>query len=126
MNKELTNQLIEAYPDMFGEPKRGPLKRRFHIECGDGWFNILKSLCDDIHAMRPRVLQIKEKFGGLRFYASFPSDYGDQGWKRVRQAEEEAWQTCESCGNPGEMKIIEGWRYTLCQLCADSHDHGVD
>jgi predicted HicB family RNase H-like nuclease len=120
MKKELSDKIINAYPDMFTEDSRGPGKStmfRNYIECGDGWFDILWRLCDDIHAMRPKVQQIKEKFGGLRFYASFNGDYTDQGWERIKKAEEEASETCEQCGQPGELRNAEGWWETSCEKC---------
>lgn len=55
------------------------------IECGDGWFSIVDRLCgacegeiDTLISQGvalecwPRVAQIKEKFGGLRFYVNGP------------------------------------------------------
>jgi len=118
MKKELTEKLMFKYHDMFHDLSRGEAKPliRF-IECGDGWYDIIERLCDDIHAMNPKVMQIKEKFGGLRFYCSFNSDYSDQGWKRIRKAEEEASETCEDCGKPGNMQIVSGWRGTVCEEC---------
>jgi len=120
MRKELTNKLIEAYPDMFQEPHRGPLKRTFHIECGDGWFDILQRLCEDIHAMRPKVLQIKEKFGGLRFYAE---NLNEKQEKLVEIYEELSYKTCQKCGNSYDVTTepLSGFGYivTLCRDCKD-------
>ena len=124
MRQELSDKLIQKYPDMFYEDSRGeqtPTMHRNIIYCSDGWYDILERLCEDIYAMRPKVMQIKEKFGGLRFYASLPSDYGEQGWKRIRQAEEEAAETCEICGKPGELRIVDGWRATNCDECHKIH-----
>ena len=128
MKQELTDQLIEKYHDMFFEESRGTEKSTMHnnlIYCGDGWFDILMNLCEEIHAMRPKVMQIKEKFGGLRFYASFPKDYSEQGWAEIRKAEEKASETCEDCGQPGEFRVRNGWRYTSCDKCHDIYckDH---
>lgn len=56
------------------------------------------------------VQQIKEKFGGLRFYY----DGGDQQIHgMVRMAEIWASNTCETCGNKGVSRT-GGWVRTLC------------
>lgn len=120
MKKELVEELVNKYPDMFTLPGRGPNPKSSlisNIGCGDGWFDLLMDLCEEIHAMRPQVQQIKEKFGTLRFYASFPSEYSDQGWAVIRKAEERSLETCEDCGEPGEFRIRNGWRYVSCQSC---------
>jgi hypothetical protein len=70
-----------------------------------------------------RVSQIKEKFGGLRFYYSGGDDYIGG---LVRMAESWAFTTCEVCGNPGEMRFSE-WNQVLCDTHSvkkdDSYEH---
>lgn len=80
---------------------------------------ILKSAVKDEHKMTPKVNyvvvdQVKEKFGGLRFYYHGGDDtvYG-----MVRMAESWADVTCEKCGDPGERRH-GGWVRTLC----DKHE----
>lgn len=55
--------------------------------------------------------QIKEKFGGLRFYYT-----GGDSYIRglVDFAESISYTTCETCGNPGTLKT-EGWWYVSCE-----------
>lgn len=61
-----------------------------------------------------RVAQIKEKFGGLRFYY----DGGDDHIAGlVRMAESWAARTCEKCGNKGSHRV-GGWVRTMC----DEHE----
>lgn len=60
------------------------------------------------------VAQIKEKFGGLRFYY----DGGDEQVSgMVRMAEAWAGAVCEECGKPGKSRN-SGWVKTLC----DEHE----
>ena len=60
------------------------------------------------------MAQIKEKFGGLRFYY----DGGDAVVDgMVRMAESWAARSCEKCGKPGERRG-GGWIRTLC----DEHE----
>jgi hypothetical protein len=61
-----------------------------------------------------RVQQIKEKFGGLRFYYDGGND---EISGMVRMAELWAGRTCETCGNKGERRS-GGWIRTLC----DTHE----
>jgi hypothetical protein len=87
-----------------------------------GWYPILDALCGEIqHYLNwrnakneevPQVIvqQIKEKFGGLRFYY----DGGDEAVHRmVRMAEVWADHTCEVCGNRGHERS-GSWIKTLC------------
>ena len=60
------------------------------------------------------VEQIKEKFGGLRFYYQGGDD---EISGMVRMAELWAGHSCETCGNRGERRN-GGWIRTLC----DEHE----
>lgn len=63
------------------------------------------------------VDQIKEKFGGLRFYYHG----GDEHISGlVDMAEAWAGQTCETCGNKGERRH-GGWVRTLCDIHEAEH-----
>ena len=60
------------------------------------------------------AVQVKEKFGGLRFYY----EGGDEHISgMVRMAEEWADHSCEECGKPGKSRS-GGWIRTLC----DEHE----
>ncbi len=61
----------------------------------------------------PVMAQVKEKFGGLRFYYDGGSSEINH-W--VEFAEMMASHTCEDCGNPGK-KRNEGWIKTMCDTC---------
>ncbi len=60
------------------------------------------------------VEQIKEKFGGLRFYYQGGDDHISG---MVRMAEIWAGRTCETCGEKGDRRS-GGWIRTLC----DKHE----
>lgn len=131
MNHKNTLDLVEAAPLLYrlhGTKTGWPIGYGF--QCGDGWFDILLQLSQkievDLQAMRdrfasapmedlPHALQVKEKFGGLRFYMNLQSErWAD--W--IREAEVEAFKTCERCGAPGAMHIRGGFLQTLCPTCA--------
>lgn len=58
----------------------------------------------------PCILQIKEKFGTLRFYVNGGNDKVDA---LIEYAEEMSAHTCEICGSPGSQTNT-GWIRTLC------------
>ena len=64
---------------------------------------------DEIHQVR--VAQVKEKFGGLRFYVDNADDYVRGA---IEMAEMMSLRTCEVCGNRGR-KHTGGWIRTLCE-----------
>ncbi len=116
---EFVKRMETQYPKMFSEAYGG-------IAVGAGWWHIIESLCGNIQhhlnwknkesetVPQVQVMQIKEKFGGLRFYY----DGGDDEISgMVRMAESWADQTCETCGNKGERRS-GGWIRTLC----DEHE----
>ncbi len=76
MKEELEKQIVEKYPVMFQDYGGDMRKTCMHwgFECGDGWYNIINTLCQDVEMIigekdiKVIADQVKEKFGGLRFY----------------------------------------------------------
>lgn len=112
-------RMEEAYPKMFAKPYGG-------FAVSQGWWPIIEKLCANIQhytdwknretEVVPQVVvaQIKEKFGGLRFYY----DGGDDEISgMVRMAEAWADVACEECGAIGKQRS-GGWIRTLC----DTHE----
>lgn len=70
--------------------------------------------------MRVVAVQVKEKYGGLRFYiqteGKLPRDYYDQVNGAIEMAEALSYNVCEECGNPGKTRG-GGWIRTLCDKC---------
>ena len=108
-------QLETTYPKMFAGKYGG-------IECAAGWWSIIASLCAGIQhhidwknrqspvVPQVTVTQIKEKFGGLRFYY----DGGDDEISgMVTMAAAWASHACEECGSQGVLRH-GGWLKTLC------------
>ena len=113
----------ERFPKMFSGKYGG-------FACGEGWWPILEKLCSNIQhhidwknkqsevVSQVTVAQIKEKFGGLRFYY----DGGDDEIRgMVRMAEAWADASCEECGAPGKRRD-GGWIKTLCDHHATERD----
>jgi hypothetical protein len=68
------------------------------------------------------VLQVKEKFGGLRFYYAGGDDYV---YGVVNMAECQSVVTCEVCGNHGKRRS-GGWVKTLCDTHAKESDYDLN
>lgn len=119
---ERVDLFAERYPLIFAKANLP-----WGLECGVGWDVLLASMFDQIEpvlAVAPkgkfRPLQIKEKFGALRFY------YEAKGFDKVSlakisaavdEAETASHRTCEVCGRPGMTRRTD-WIRTLCDLCA--------
>ncbi len=119
MSPEKTKILFEKFSHLYAG-RNLSIKENlmtFGFDCGDGWFDLLYRLSKDIVKIDPdcRATQVKEKFGGLRFYTELTSDACD---KRISDAAEESHKTCERCGNKGTTTNLNGWRVTLCATCA--------
>ncbi len=89
---------------------------RIKSQVGPGWSDLLKRLVIDLIALGwdGEIHQVKEKFGGLRFYTGGLTEEMDA---RVRQAEEEASKACEACGAPGLIRSNGGWMMCRCDGC---------
>ena len=96
---------------------------KYRIEVGDGWFKIIYEL---VHGIKvndskkgdwvTKVTQIKEKFGGLRFYVTGTSD---KNWALIRNAEQKSYGVCEESGSEVEVGTwTNGWVKTMCRQLA--------
>ncbi len=112
------------------------------ISCSRGWYPLLVELDEQLRALLPNyeLHQVKEKFGGLRYYWESGEDAHDANDRNaaeriadlerrmelarelVNTAEKRAVVTCELCGAPGRMHRtpLPSHRYkTLCPVCAE-------
>ena len=146
MSPDLQAELFRRYLKLFrkpglrlvcGEPgesrlvdSSGPIDE-WGIECGDGWFVIVDRLsraCEqeidlmvelgEPPEMWPRVVQIKEKLGTLRFYVLGTLSEGVREQIGLEHSDDgESARTCASCGGPRgpwNGSIVE----TVCDACA--------
>jgi len=93
---------------------REPIKDSGFFCIGNGWLGIVKSLREDLIQLGwdKQICQVKEKFGGLRFYINSGSD---EIHKRIAEAESKSHEVCEKCGEPGKS-ISGSWIFTLCDF----------
>ena len=137
--------LVKKFPRLFHNKSPQVMS---DLPCGwedlvDRLFVDLDAMLDDRQAKRFKILQIKEKFAGLRVYWQLgsertvvldlissqsvqrldtrpaePTNAFDQITARVRQAGAEAIRTCQHCGQPGDCAPqTAGWMVTLCNPC---------
>lgn len=66
----------------------------------------------EIHV--PRAVQVKQKLGGLRVYMSSQTE---EMYKAIKEAEELALVTCETCGEEGTYRGNLSFLQTLCNKC---------
>jgi hypothetical protein len=92
---------------------REPITNAGFFECNSGWYQLLKDLIVDLIELGwdKQICQVKEKFGGLRFYIYEGSD---EIHERISKAENDSYQTCEVTGKPGQLRTDLGWIETLC------------
>lgn len=90
-------------------------------ECEDGWAALIVECHERLSEIDPnyKILQIKEKFGGLRYYFT-PSESLDQSLvnqmiKIASYCEARSFHICEICGNPGKLNTKLRWHKTLCE-----------
>ena len=123
MRNELEKKLIEKFPKIFRDVGLTPQEScmAFGCECDDGWFDLLNELCTEIQVYLDKnknckqvvAAQVKEKFGGLRFYY----DGGDEVTETfVMRAEQESEKICEKCGKEGTIGG-KSWLKCLCKNC---------
>ena len=120
MNKKNTRKLLKDFPEFFNVTDPRQSLMCFGFICDDGWFDLIYKLCSDIkketsHLYPLEVLEVKEKFGGLRFYTGGGTKkMGDL----IRKAENDSFDICERCGKPGTLMVHNGWYKTVCPKCA--------
>lgn len=88
---------------------------------GPGWSDIVREALAVVEG-RGRLVQVKEKFGGLRLYADSNPELSldDDGAMRTALAaiERRSLTQCEQCGAPGSLMARRHWYRTLCLSCA--------
>jgi len=113
MTIDLFNQLKEKYSNLLKEVKV--------IECEDGWYNVLDTLCgkiqkyiNDNEEPQTRFLKIKKLYGTLSIDAFTNGDGSIDDM--IEEAEEQSLSVCEFTGKKGEMHC----RGSLYQVLSSS------
>ena len=100
----------ESIKDLVDQPQWEGSKKIITQEMID----VAKAKMDEEAAKVPVAVQVKEKFGGLRFYVQAATD---KHYNYISFAESMSYRTCEDCGAPGK-RYTGGWHRTLCDIHA--------
>ena len=115
MNREEMNQFLESIDGLINGWKIDdtPVKDAYFFDIDEGWYPLVKELIVDLINLNwdKQVCQVKEKFGGLRFYINGGSD---DIFKRITKAENDSYEICEVTGKSGKLRTDLGWYVTLC------------
>ena len=122
MTPEHTKYLYDTYPALYRQHAL-PMSETamcWGLDIADGWFDIIDELSRKIIALDKQsgttteAVQVKEKFGTLRFYVDFGTD---EVFEAIEEAERKSAVTCELCGKPGMLRR-GGWLKVKCDECA--------
>lgn len=122
MSPENEKYMCETYPSLYDMSKPPTQSLMCFGFPDDGWFELLKELSDKIVAtgIAVKVIQVKEKFGTLRYYVDYTQGTSSDDYHKIesliRETEIKSGETCEFCGKPGQERS-DGWIKTLCDDC---------
>jgi hypothetical protein len=112
MERHLIDKLVANYPHLFPNGWVGSAIM-------DGWYGILDEACANLESLIVQTddpgkyycVQIKEKMGSLTIHLN---DCTQEMSKVLGDALVASSKTCEYCGEPGTIRLDEGWRKCLC------------
>lgn len=93
-------------------PFRSKIFDAGYFSIGPGWYGLVKTLIEKAieKGWDKEICQVKEKFGGLRFYINgAPREVFDV----ISEHEKLSYKICEECGSAGAVRT-GGWIRTLC------------
>ena len=115
MTDEQMNEFLESIGGLVNGyyPDRQITNPHF-FACDSGWNLLIKNLIEDLIQLgwNKQTCQVKEKFGGLRFYINSGSN---EIHDRIAKAENDSYNICEKCGEEGKLRNDIGWYLTLCE-----------
>ena len=133
VTEEYNKDLLEKYPWLTpynvwtGEPLEDydyeytladDIPRGWRIAFGDQMIEELDQLLKKYNLEKEyRITQIKEKYGGLRWY---DNGFPEEGYKEytdwLHKYEDLSFRTCIRCGKPA-IGLTKGWIMPLCKDC---------
>lgn len=103
-------------PILKNKKPRNPFRSKIYdassFEISSGWYGLVRALLEELYyaGWDKEICQVKEKFGGLRFYINSGSK---EIFDIIHKYEKLSYQICEECGEPGKVRS-GGWVRTLC------------
>jgi len=126
MDQKIEAKLVEKYPNLYSK-YGGDIRDTcmgWGMSCGNGWFKLLDELSAKLESLNVIASQVKEKFGGLRFYIESCSDeIYNKADNYITEAENKSYEVCEICGKEGELRH-GGWLQTTCDTCQKLYEEG--
>ena len=137
--KQKNKELLEKYPWLYpvSEYTGKPLENYDYSftwmdDIPLGW-NIAfgKQMVEELGALLEKynyqdeysICQIKEKFGGLRWYDNgFPTEGYEEYKEWLDKYEELSFKTCIDCGKPAKY-FTRGWITPICEDCAKEYEY---
>lgn len=128
-----TEDIINKYPKIFQSYEGNPDNVNWY-GVPDGWLPIIDKLCGAIQDYIDNTkryidgelktptqvvcTQMKEKFGGLRFYIEGGDDFVEG---MINMAEFMCDNTCDECGSEEDLGVTKGWISVKCRTCVMKH-----
>jgi RNA polymerase-binding transcription factor DksA len=119
MNQTWEVEITNKYPKTFA--------RLSYFECSGGWKDLIAEIAEvsekynntqvnsDYHIT---AAQVKEKFGGLRFYIDSGEECPHEVYLEISnliaEVENRSYKTCEVCGEEAQKRRERSWVKTLC------------
>jgi len=116
------DELLVKYPKLYAKLS--------YFECENGWINLIDELSGKLEEINNKytnfedriyAVQVKQKFGGLRFYCYSTENIAKEDYelkdKLIEEAEKASFTICEMCSKPATPVNIRGWITTLCDQC---------
>lgn len=89
---------------------------------GKGW-EILIRMAFILKPDNIKIVQVKEKFAGLRIYTDY---YNEEFEEFVRKLERLSYITCEWCGKNGTLDNRFFWLLALCGQCKRKRKRAIN
>ncbi len=121
-------RLYYKYREMLDGMVKSPMDSCmcFGFEVANGWRKLIENLLKELDEFSKqndfsiKILQVKEKLGGLRVYIGlFSESKGDlktesnKVYEIINATEAKSYEICEVCGKPGGTSE-GGWKISLC------------
>ena len=139
LRKEYNKNLLEKYPWLTPHnvwtgkiPKNFDYERTWADDIPDGWrLAFGDQMIEELDQLLKRyniekeyyLMQIKEKYGGLRWYDNgFPKEGYEEYKDWLYKYEELSFKTCINCGKPA-IGYTKGWIFPLCKECMKDQEY---